>query len=160
MQLKTILVPFDFSDYAERALSWAIGLAKDWDAKIILLHAIAPIPSVATADAMSFGALSQVDIPKMEAEMIEDALQRLQKVAEHQTTFLEEIEEKVIMSDPFWGTQSWLQKSHSASLCTTPGLPECHPRIRNARSRNFGSIYFSQTSGGSRIWPSASIMFL
>lgn len=113
MQLKTILVPFDFSDYAERAVSWAVGLAKDWDAKIILLHAIAPIPSVATADAMSLGALSQVDIPKMEAEMIEDALQRLQKVAEQQTTFSGEIEEKVIMSDPFWGICHTAEQEHT-----------------------------------------------
>lgn len=113
MHLKTVLVPFDFSAYAERALSWAVGVAKDWDAKIILLHAIAPIPAVATADAMSFGASAQVDMPKIEAEMIEDTLQRLKKVAEQQTAFSEEIEEKVIMSDPFWGICHTAEQQHS-----------------------------------------------
>lgn len=63
MQVKTILVSFDFSEYADRALSWAVGLAKDGDAKILLLHVTPPIPAVATANALSFGALAQVDIP-------------------------------------------------------------------------------------------------
>jgi nucleotide-binding universal stress UspA family protein len=58
MQVKTILVPFDFSEYADRALSWAVGLAKDGDAKILLLHVTPPIPAVATATALSFGALA------------------------------------------------------------------------------------------------------
>lgn len=103
MQLKTILVPYDFSDYAQRALSWAIGLAKDWQANIILLHATAPIPSVPTANALSLGTLSQVDIPQMEADMMKEALQRLKNIAEQHPAFTGTIEEKVIMSDPFWG---------------------------------------------------------
>ena len=112
MQLKTILVPFDFSDYAEHAFAWAAGIAKDWNATIILLHALSPIPSVAPPDAMSLGALSQVDIPKMEAEMIADTLQRLKNVAEQQTAVSGQIEPKVIMSDPFWGICRTAEDEH------------------------------------------------
>ena len=39
MQIKTILVPCDFSEYAEYAFTWALGLAESWGAKLILLHA-------------------------------------------------------------------------------------------------------------------------
>lgn len=113
MQVKTILVPFDFSEYAERALSWAVGLAKDGDAKIVLLHVTPPIPAVAAPDALSLGAFAQVDVPKMEAAMMEAALRRLQKVAEQQATFAGAIEAKVIMSDPFWGICHTAEQEHS-----------------------------------------------
>ena len=39
MEIKTILVPTDFSDFAEYAYNWALGLAADCKAKIVLLHA-------------------------------------------------------------------------------------------------------------------------
>lgn len=38
--LKTILVPIDGSDYANRALDFASDLASKYDAKVVLLHAI------------------------------------------------------------------------------------------------------------------------
>jgi nucleotide-binding universal stress UspA family protein len=38
--LKTILVPIDGSDYANRAIDYAADLASKYDAKIVLLHAI------------------------------------------------------------------------------------------------------------------------
>jgi len=38
--IKTILVPTDFSDYSEKALSRAVSLAKMIDAKIVVVHVI------------------------------------------------------------------------------------------------------------------------
>ena len=38
--LKTILVPIDGSDFANRALDYASDLASKYDSKIVLLHAI------------------------------------------------------------------------------------------------------------------------
>lgn len=38
-EVKTILVPTDFSSHARTALEWAIGLAKTFDASIHLMHA-------------------------------------------------------------------------------------------------------------------------
>ena len=37
---KTILVPFDGSGYANRAIDYAGDLASKYDAKVVLLHAI------------------------------------------------------------------------------------------------------------------------
>lgn len=43
-KLKNILVPIDFSKISEKALEYAVPLAKQFDAKITLLHAIEPAP--------------------------------------------------------------------------------------------------------------------
>ena len=42
MQLRTILVPTDFSQAAEKALTWALEMAARWDARVVLLHALPP----------------------------------------------------------------------------------------------------------------------
>jgi universal stress protein A len=41
-QLKNILVPTDFSDFSQRALEYAVPLAKKFGAKITLFHAVEP----------------------------------------------------------------------------------------------------------------------
>lgn len=38
IQLKTILVPCDFSEYAEPAFKWAVGFAEAWGTRIVLLY--------------------------------------------------------------------------------------------------------------------------
>lgn len=42
MQLRTILVPTDFSPAAQKALTWALEMAARWDARIVLLHTLPP----------------------------------------------------------------------------------------------------------------------
>lgn len=44
LKLKSILVPMDFSRTAEKALQYAVPLAKQFGAKITVLHAIEPPP--------------------------------------------------------------------------------------------------------------------
>jgi universal stress protein A len=44
MNIQKILVPFDFSEYSEKACSWAVGMAEKWRARILVLH-IVPQPS-------------------------------------------------------------------------------------------------------------------
>lgn len=44
MATQRFLVPIDFSDYADQALDYAIGLARKLDARLILLHVIPPLP--------------------------------------------------------------------------------------------------------------------
>jgi universal stress protein A len=41
-QVRTILVPTDFSDPAEKALEYATALARQFQAQIVLMHAIEP----------------------------------------------------------------------------------------------------------------------
>jgi universal stress protein A len=44
LKLKSILVPIDFSKISQSALEYAVPLARQFDAKITLLHAIEPLP--------------------------------------------------------------------------------------------------------------------
>jgi universal stress protein A len=44
LKLKRILVPIDFSKISQKALEYAVPLAKQFEAKITLLHAIEPRP--------------------------------------------------------------------------------------------------------------------
>ncbi len=50
MPVHHVLVPIDFSSYAELALDYAIALARKLQARITLLHVIQPLPLVAGAD--------------------------------------------------------------------------------------------------------------
>jgi len=52
---KTVLVPTDFSDHAERATDYACELARKLGARVILLHAYA-LPSVGFPESIGFGA--------------------------------------------------------------------------------------------------------
>lgn len=42
MQLRTILVPTDFSASSDQAFSWALELAALWAARVVLLHVLPP----------------------------------------------------------------------------------------------------------------------
>ena len=44
LKLKSILVPIDFSNISQTALEYAVPLAKQFGAKVTLLHAIEPLP--------------------------------------------------------------------------------------------------------------------
>ena len=44
LKLKSILVPIDFSKTSQTALEYAVPLAKQFGAKVTLLHAIEPLP--------------------------------------------------------------------------------------------------------------------
>ena len=44
MNIQKILVPFDFSEYSEKACAWAVGMAEKWRARLLLLHVV-PRPS-------------------------------------------------------------------------------------------------------------------
>jgi nucleotide-binding universal stress UspA family protein len=44
MDIHTILVPFDFSAYSEKAFAWALAIAEQWGARLRLLHVV-PLPT-------------------------------------------------------------------------------------------------------------------
>ena len=113
MQLNKILVPYDFSEHAEHAFTWALGLAKDWQARITLLHIVPPFPPMATADAMSLGALSQLDIPKLEAEMVEDARQRIRQVVAKHDGSTGQVDIKAMVGEPVWDICRTAEQEHT-----------------------------------------------
>ena len=43
MNIKTILVPIDFSEHSEQTLAWAVDIAQLWYARILVLHVVAPL---------------------------------------------------------------------------------------------------------------------
>lgn len=44
LEIKRILVPVDFSEPSKRALDYAISVASEFDAELILLHVVQPYP--------------------------------------------------------------------------------------------------------------------
>src|SRR3989442_10936319 len=44
MDIRTILVPFDFSEHSEKAFTWALALAEKWVSRLLLLHVV-PTPN-------------------------------------------------------------------------------------------------------------------
>ena len=40
MNIQKILVPFDFSEYSEKACQWAVGMAEKWGARVLVLHVV------------------------------------------------------------------------------------------------------------------------
>lgn len=50
--MKKILVPTDFSSYADKALDYAVGIAKKWEAEIVLLHCYDPLVAIGVTEEM------------------------------------------------------------------------------------------------------------
>ena len=76
MEIKTILVPADFSDYAEYAYKWALGMATDRQAKIVLFHAAPTISYLASPEAVYYP-----DLARMEQDIVTDAEKRVAEFA-------------------------------------------------------------------------------
>jgi nucleotide-binding universal stress UspA family protein len=97
MQVKTIIVPCDFSEYAERAYAWAVGLAEKWGAKVILLHAAQLFTSLGYPESVYL-----LDLKKMEDEIIADAEKRLREFVAKKGSSPVVVETRAVTGDPFW----------------------------------------------------------
>ena len=92
MIMKTIIVPTDFSPVALNALHYALALAKDLSAKIILFHSY-QIP-------VTFSEVPVVTISLEELQKVSDAkLQELKNDAEHVTSHQVPIEAHNVLGD-------------------------------------------------------------
>ncbi|HEV8715932.1 MAG TPA: universal stress protein [Candidatus Binatia bacterium] len=108
MQIKVILVPCDFSAYAEHAFRWALGIAEDWRAKIVLIHVIPLASHVSYPDAMFL-----LDIPKLEAQLIAVAELRLRAFVAKEGTGVVPIETRVLLGAPFWDICQAVEREHA-----------------------------------------------
>lgn len=97
MDIKKILVPCDFSPYAEHALTWAVRLAQPYaDAKIVLAYAVPIFARVSYTEVPVL-----VDIPKIEAQLITEGEAQLRTfIAKHNTGNVP-IEPRAMLGDPF-----------------------------------------------------------
>ncbi len=79
MRIDTILVPVDFSDHSARALDTAIELAKEFDARLCLLHCYQMGPGTSSPYSVALS-------PELEREFRESALRRVRDWAEKAAT--------------------------------------------------------------------------
>ncbi len=98
MQINKILVPFDFSERSEKSLRWAVGMAEKWQAHILLFHVVSSsTPPLMTTEVATEGFY---DMAEMEADLQQDADQRIKEVAAKEKTV--NIETEVRVGEPFW----------------------------------------------------------
>jgi nucleotide-binding universal stress UspA family protein len=90
MEIHTILVPTDFSTYAEHALQEALAIATRDKAQVLLLHVL-PFLMFTWADEWSLAR------PQFEDQIQRDAEQQLQTIVAHQTVPIETL---VLWGDP------------------------------------------------------------
>ena len=87
---KTILCPLDFSDASTRALDYALSLAQEADARLILLHVIENLLGEAGAAEMGHLSVSEYD-----RYLEEDAMARLKSVVPEAASVWSAPEERV-----------------------------------------------------------------
>jgi nucleotide-binding universal stress UspA family protein len=95
MQIRTILVPTDFSEYAEYAFPWALQMAADWQAKLVLFHAAAPISPLAFPDSVYLP-----ELQRLETDMLADAEKRMATFVEKKGSSAVVVETRVVVGEP------------------------------------------------------------
>jgi len=79
LQLKRILVPYDFSTYATKAFNYALKFAEQFDASVTALHVVQPMPILPT-DVLA------APIPDTTSDQLPAIDARLQKLCRRATT--------------------------------------------------------------------------
>lgn len=96
MNIHTILVPSDFSEYSDKAFGWALEMAEKWGAKVELLHVVPTpnYPPMMIAD----GGFNPADY---ESSLREDAEQQAKEIVSQVDRPGISIETKVLVGSPF-----------------------------------------------------------
>jgi nucleotide-binding universal stress UspA family protein len=92
---KTILCPVDFSDTSSRALQYASSLAKETDARLILLHVLENLIDAPDVDMSAY-----INVPEYRRHLEQDAMTRL-KTAIPDNAPMSRSEERVTSGKPF-----------------------------------------------------------
>ena len=95
MQIKTILFPTDFSNGARAALDYALSLARDYKARLILLYVI---QDVSIAEWYIPSTLSVADLIE---DMQKSAWKEMDKWAEEAAAKVKDVEKVVVRGVPF-----------------------------------------------------------
>ena len=95
MQIKTILFPTDFSNGARAAMDHAISLAKDYQAKLILLYVI---QDISIAEWYIPSSLSVADLVE---DMQKSAWQEMDKWIAEVSKRVSDVEKMVVRGVPF-----------------------------------------------------------
>jgi nucleotide-binding universal stress UspA family protein len=95
MQIKTILFPTDFSQGARAAMDHAISLAKDYDAKLILLYVI---QDISIAEWYIPSTLSVTDLVE---DMQRSARNEMEKWGTEVSAKVKDVDKMVVRGVPF-----------------------------------------------------------
>ena len=97
LQLHAILVPYDFSASSEYAFRWAVGLAEDWGAKIVVVHVI---PVFFPVEYLQTRLL--VDLPQLESALFSKTKTRLEECTTKKVSSTVTVDTRVLMGDAWW----------------------------------------------------------
>jgi universal stress protein A len=95
MRIQTIVVPIDFSQFAEPALTWILDRVADQKTKVVLVHVVHPLSHFAFPENVCVTDLGAVD-----KERIVDAKKRLAALAAKKGTSATPLETRVVMGEP------------------------------------------------------------
>lgn len=95
MQLRSILVPTDFSDCASHALSYATDLARDANASILCVHVVEPVmPTVGYT-----GITEPLPVADLSEQLEDSATRELPKIGDSEECAGLEVEEIIVHGD-------------------------------------------------------------
>jgi universal stress protein A len=107
MQIKTIFVPYDFSEYADYAFTWAVELTKQYHAKVHLFHAVPLFSRTVYPEGMFL-----LDLSKIEGEVVADVEKRLQEMIVGRGATVP-ISTKVVIGDAVWEICQAAEREHA-----------------------------------------------
>jgi nucleotide-binding universal stress UspA family protein len=95
MQIKTVLFPTDFSNGARAAMDYALSLAKDYNAKLILLYVI---QDISIAEWYIPSSISATDLVE---DMQKSAWKEMEKWGAEAAEAVKDVEKMVVRGVPF-----------------------------------------------------------
>jgi nucleotide-binding universal stress UspA family protein len=95
MQIKTVLFPTDFSNGARAAMDYALSLAKDYNAKLILLYVI---QDISIAEWYIPSSISATDLVE---DMQKSAWKEMEKWGAEAAAAVKDVEKMVVRGVPF-----------------------------------------------------------
>jgi nucleotide-binding universal stress UspA family protein len=108
MEIRRILVPYDFSEYSQRAFGCAVHLARQWQCSIDLLHVVPLLTS--TSPLLTSGAINLTNIRENLQADAEESLS--QRVADAGTQSVD-VRPRVLIGEPFDEICRVAEASHS-----------------------------------------------
>jgi nucleotide-binding universal stress UspA family protein len=94
MDIRRILVPFDFSEHSEKAFTWALAMAERWRARLLLLHVV-PQPSYPSMVMGTF------NVAEFEASLRADAEARAKEFVGKSQRRTVQVDTQVVTGEPF-----------------------------------------------------------
>lgn len=129
IEMKTILHPTDFSEPSKHALSYAISFAREFGAKLYVLHVIEEVAKAAYFDMMQMPPLAEIM-----ADIETEARKALDNLLDDEVKEQIEVEYVILRGAPFLETVRYAEEIKADMIvCGTHG----HTGIKHAL---FGSV--------------------